>query len=141
MDFAISNQAALTLIAYLDISDHPPRTTSKYYYAHLVIGLRMGTPLENNCKNEVEHASRPRWVPGSERLCREHTMNNKVATTLQNLICKHSGDIDQLNSTIEDFLLAKAQWIGAVSTPKSRNHHNPTIYLRHNYQWFNAVRF
>ena len=86
MDFAISNQAALPLIAYLEIADHPPHMTSKSYHAHLVIGLHVGTPLANNCKNGVEHTPCPQWVLGSERLWREHTMNNEVATTLQNLI-------------------------------------------------------
>ena len=56
VDYAISNQAALPLIGYLDIADHPPYAASKSYHVHLVIGLHVGTPSAPNHKNGVAYA-------------------------------------------------------------------------------------
>ncbi|MCG8390181.1 MAG: hypothetical protein MJA30_31805, partial [Cytophagales bacterium] len=54
------------------------------------------------------------------------------------ILSQYSNDMDQLNSAIKDFLLAEAQRIGAVSTPKACTYYNPTRNLHRNYQWFDA---
>ena len=105
MDYLISNEVGLPLITTADVVDRPYRATCKNFHAHLLLHVACKPP---------GHTATParrktvRWVPGSAELWQSHTATRRFVEDLQRVSQDTGAPPDNLNDTVEQFLLREA---------------------------------